>query len=254
MERARNHVFRFTFPSIRTSTPFQFLANGWHSEEHVATPFAMPNLAGLRVQATPPGYTGLPAIDQRNQGDLTLPEGTPVQWTVSVGNGTGLRMRLGDAPLEVRTGAANTFHSNWVASKNTAYWLTPTGDGVVGDSLRHRIRVIRDGKPTISVAEEADSTSRKRRHFTGNIQDDYGFSRLSFVWSFAERGARTQADEASATSPEPQAQEGRQELDVPGSTRAFFHTWEMGAIDWLLATCWSVGLRCGTTTACMGPK
>ena len=50
MERARNHVFRFTFPSIRTSTPFQFLANGWHSEEHVATPFAMPNLAGLRVK------------------------------------------------------------------------------------------------------------------------------------------------------------------------------------------------------------
>ena len=63
-------------------------------------------------------------------------------------------------------GAANTFHSNWVASKNTAYWLTPTA-AVTGDSLRHRIRVIRDGKPTIRVAEEADSTSRKRRHFTG---------------------------------------------------------------------------------------
>ena len=55
MERTRNHVFRFTFPSVRTSTPFQFLANGWRSEEHVATPFAMPNLAGLRVQATLPG-------------------------------------------------------------------------------------------------------------------------------------------------------------------------------------------------------
>ena len=151
-------------------------------------------------------------------------------------------MRLNDAPLDVRTGAANTFHSNWVASKNTAYWLTPTGDGVVGDSLRHRIRVIRDGKPTISVAEEADSTSRKRRHFTGNIQDDYGFSRLSFVWAFAEKGARTQADEASATSPEPQAQRRPQELDVPvGRQGAFFHTWEMGAIDWRegdVLECW----------------
>ncbi len=242
MERTRNHVFRFTFPSVRTSTPFQFLANGWRSEEHVATPFAMPNLAGLRVQATPPGYTGLPDIDQRNQGDLTVPEGTPIQWTVNVGNGTGLRMRLNDAPLDVRAGAANTFHSNWVASKNTAYWLTPTGDDVTGDSLRHRIRVIRDGKPTIRVAEEADSTSRKRRHFTGSVQDDYGFSRLTFVWAFAEKAARTATDEANATTTTSQANEGRIELDVPvGRQGTFFHTWEMGAIDWRegdVLECW----------------
>ena len=242
MERVRSNTFRFTFPSVRTTTPFQFLANGWRSEEHVATPFAMPNLAGLRVQATPPAYTELPTIDQRNQGDLTVPEGTPIQWTVSVDNGTGLRMRLNDTPLDVRQGAANTFHSNWVASKNTAYWLTPTGVGLDGDSLRHRIRVIRDGKPTIRVVEEADSTSRKRRHFTGNIQDDYGFSRLSFVWAFAEKGAQLASNDAGAASETNDMNGGRTELDVvTGRQGTFFHTWDMRAIDWRegdVLECW----------------
>ena len=242
MERARSHVFRFTFPSIRTTTAFTFLANGWRSDEHVATPFSMPSLSGLRAQATPPSYTGLPDIDQRNQGDLTVPEGTPIQWTVRVADGTGVRMQLNDARLEVRTGAANTYHSNWVASKNATYWLTPLGDNVVGDSLRHRIRVVKDGKPTIRVSEESDSTSRKRRHFAGSIQDDYGFSRLSFVWTFAERGVRGGPEEAQLSPSEAQAYDGQMELDVPpGRQGSFFHTWDMNGLDWRegdVIECW----------------
>ena len=243
MERTRGHVFRYTFPSVRSTTAFQFLANGWRSDEFVATPYAMPNLAELRVQATPPSYTQLPPVDQRNQGDLTVPEGTPIQWTFKVSNGNGLRMRLADTPMDVRQGAANTYHANWVASSNTVYWTTPLGDEATGDSLRHRIRVIRDGKPSIRVQEEADSTSRKRRHFTGTVQDDYGFSRLSFVWAFVERGARPATDDVASTDDEATAvYDGRMELDVPsGRQGSFYHTWDMRDLDWQqgdVLECW----------------
>ena len=245
MERARGHVFRYTFPSVRTSTPFQFLANGWRSVEHVATPYAMPNLADLRVVATPPSYTSLPAIDQRNQGDLTVPEGTPIQWSVKVKDGNGLRMRLGESPAEVRQGAAGVFHANWVASNNVIYWLTPTGEEAVGDSLRHRIRVIKDGKPAIRVSEAADSSSRKLQHFTGNVQDDYGFSRLSFVWAYSERGSRAPqgaSSEIASSETNPDAEGGRVELEVPsGRQGAFFHTWDMARLDWRegdVLECW----------------
>ena len=76
MERTHDHIFRYTFPSVRSSTPFRFLANGWRSDEFVAVPFAMPSLAELRVEATPPRSTGLPAIDHRTHGDLPVPAGT----------------------------------------------------------------------------------------------------------------------------------------------------------------------------------
>ena len=153
-----------------------------------------------------------------------------------------LRMRLNDAPLDVRAGAANTFHSNWVASKNTAYWLTPTGDGVTGDSLRHRI-------PRHPRRQTHDSRCRRSRQhlqeaqaFHGSVQDDYGFSRLTFVWAFAEKVARTVTDEANATTTASQENEGRMELEVPtGRQGTFFHTWEMGALDWRegdVLECW----------------
>ncbi len=242
MERTRDHVFRYTFPSVRSSTPFRFLANGWRSDEFVAVPFAMPSLAELRVEATPPRYTGLPAIDQRNQGDLTVPEGTPIQWSIRVANGDGVTMRLADNPLDVRAGAASTYFANWVASSNTVYWVTPTGVEAMGDSLRHRIRVIRDGKPSIRVSEEQDSTSRKRRHFTGAIQDDYGFSRLTFAWAFVERTARQGLDEPLLAGDTPLETDGRVELDVPaGRQGTFFHTWDMGGLDWRegdVLECW----------------
>ncbi|MDP7435307.1 MAG: DUF4175 family protein, partial [Flavobacteriales bacterium] len=243
MERAHDHIFRYTFPSVRSSTPFRFLANGWRSDEFVAVPFAMPSLAELRVEATPPRYTGLPAIDQRNQGDLTVPEGTPIQWSIRVANGDGVTMRLADNPLDVRAGAANTYLANWVASSNTVYWVTPTGVDAIGDSLRHRIRVIRDGKPSIRVSEEQDSTSRKRRHFTGAIQDDYGFSRLTFAWAFVERASRQRLDEPLFAGDAPSVEtDGRVELDVPtGRQGTFFHTWNMGELDWRegdVLECW----------------
>ncbi|MEC8361803.1 MAG: DUF4175 family protein, partial [Bacteroidota bacterium] len=243
MERTHDHIFRYTFPSVRSSTPFRFLASGWRSDEFVAVPFAMPSLAELRVEATPPRYTGLPAIDQRNQGDLTVPEGTPIQWSIRVANGDGVTMRLADNPLDVRAGAANTYLANWVASSNAVYWVTPTGVDAIGDSLRHRIRVIRDGKPSIRVSEEQDSTSRKRRHFTGAIQDDYGFSRLTFAWAFVERASRQRLDEPLFAGDAPSVEtDGRVELDVPtGRQGTFFHTWNMGELDWRegdVLECW----------------
>jgi hypothetical protein len=249
MERVRGNVHRYTFPSVRTATEFRFLANGWRSTPHALLPYAMPSLAELRVVATPPSYTGLPALDQRNQGDLVVPEGTPVQWSIRVQDGNGLRLTLGDASLDVRPGAGGVHHANWVASNNTLYWVTPLGADAAGDSLRHRIRVVQDGKPAIRVTEAADSASRKLRHFTGNVQDDYGFSRLSFVWEYAERGqAKTPdlvAEEEFAASqrPSPLSETGgRLELDVPpGRQGAFFHTWDMGALEWRdgdVLECW----------------
>ena len=181
MERLRNGRFRHSFPSVRSALSFQFLANGWRSASYDVIPFAIPSIAHMKVVATPPAYTGAPQVDQDNQGDLTVPEGTPIQWTIRVQDGQGVSLRLNDDLLDVRALAGNTCATEHLASTNASYWIKPLGAGGVADSIRHRIRVIRDGKPSIQVEEMQDSTSRKLRHFSGAAQDDYGFSRLDFV-------------------------------------------------------------------------
>ena len=245
MQRVRPHTFRHTFPAVRKEAAFKFLANGWTSQEFLLEPFAMPMLAELNIEATPPSYTGLPRLVQRNQGDLTVPEGTPVEWTITVADADRLRMVLGEQPLATRALGANVFRANCVASNNALYWVTPSSDLAMGDSLRHRLRVIPDIKPAIKVEEVVDSTSRKLRHFTGAVQDDYGFSRLTFVWRFAKQRPRNSSPEellaSEALSPPPPMQ-GKVELKVPsGRQDSFFHTWEMDGLDWQegdVLECW----------------
>ena len=233
MERLGNGRFRHSFPSVRSALSFQFLANGWRSASYDVIPFAIPSIAHMNVVATPPAYTGAPQVDQDNQGDLTVPEGTPIQWTIRVQDGQGVSLRLNDDLLDVRALAGNTYATEHLASTNASYWIKPLGAGGVADSIRHRIRVIRDGKPSIQVEEMQDSTSRKLRHFSGAAQDDYGFSRLDFVWQYTEVNQRVREDLVAADRPVAMQTGGREALAPPsGSRGSFFHTWDMTGLDW----------------------
>ena len=247
MEKFAGDRFRYSFPAVRNEMGFRFLANGWRSQAYTCVPYAVPALADFQVSATPPTYTKLPPIHLNSQGDLTVPEGTPIHWSVRVNDGQGLRMWMGHDSVPVRHGAANTFNASWVAAKNDVYWMTPWGSGVTGDSLRHRLRVIRDGKPSIRVVDVPDSTSRKRQHFSGDVVDDYGFSRLTFVWEYLQRGRAMPNPEESTPffaggSSASTTLGGRLELDVPSQRSAsFFHTWDMGELDWRegdVIECW----------------
>ena len=90
----------------------------------------------------------------------------PDAMAITVADADRLRMVLGEQPLATRALGANDFRANCVASNNALYWVTPSSDLAMGDSLRHRLRVIPDIKPAIKVEEVVDSTSRKLRHFS----------------------------------------------------------------------------------------
>ena len=233
MERVKPHVFRHTFPAVRSNIDFQFLANGWRSVNHTVTPFAVPVLASLRLQATPPPYTGLAKMDTRNQGDVTVPEGTPIQWTMQVSDADSIRFTWNDEALQTTRTTGKTFSTHAVATTNSTYWIAPVNAQLTGDSLRHRVRVIRDGKPSIRVEESRDSLSRKRMHFTGSVQDDYGFSRLTFVWEVVERGVATSEELVAAGGGGTLLSRARVELEVPSGRRGtFYHMWDLREMDW----------------------
>ena len=172
-------------------------------------------------------------MDTRNQGDVTVPEGTPIQWTMQVHDTDSLRFAWNDEWLQTTRITGNTFSAHAVATTNSAYWITPINDQLTGDSLRHRIRVVRDGKPSIRVEDSKDSTSRKKMHFTGSVQDDYGFSRLAFVWEVVERGAGPSEELLAAGGGTPSLTKGRVELEVPQGRRGmFYHMWDVSELAW----------------------
>ena len=157
MERVKPHVFRHTSPPCATTLTFNFwpTAGGLRT-----TPCSLRRAhVGQPARGPPPPYTGCPSRHP-NQGDVTVPEGTPIQWTMQVHDADS------SGYVERRVAADHANHGQHLFSPrrghdNSTYWITPINAQLTGDSLRHRIRV-RDGKPSIRVEESQDSTSRKR--------------------------------------------------------------------------------------------
>ncbi len=61
------------------------------------------------------------------------------------------------------------------------------------DSVSYSINVMPDQFPAIQVSEKVDSLNPKNIYFSGQIKDDYGFSRLNFYFK------RTGADSSGKT-------------------------------------------------------
>ncbi len=50
------------------------------------------------------------------------------------------------------------------------------------DSVRYVVQVIPDLYPSIQVEQKQDSASSKQLYFNGSVKDDYGFTRLEFIY------------------------------------------------------------------------
>lgn len=182
-------LFRHTFPSIRTTTPFHFSAGGFDSETFEVVPLPIPGIGNFSISVEAPAYTDWTAEDLQNVGDLRVPEGSNVVWQVAPRDADRMRLRMGEADLAPTLMPNSAFRFQTTAEASAAYWMIPENDALgAPDSIRYSIQVIEDQYPAIRIQEEADSVFRKIRYFYGSVQDDYGFSRLRLSAKFIERG------------------------------------------------------------------
>jgi len=215
MERINDGVFSFQFNNVVSNTSFRCSANGWDSPVYELLALPVPSVKELRALATPPSYTGLGEIAQTNHGDLIIPEGSKISWDCSVEDATGLNFNFGDSVVVAEVVLGNRYKCEWRAHASTPYWIVPSNKelGAV-DSLRYSLGVVADSRPNITLVEVEDSLTRSLRYFSGNISDDYGFSKLVF-------SQQVGGEEVLST-----------ELDTPkGKSDIFYFTWDLGGLN-----------------------
>lgn len=201
------HVFR----NVRSSMDLVVSAPGTPSLELRLTALPRPELQDLRIEVRPPAHTGLPPFTQRNEGDLDVPEGSTLAFQLGTRNTSELGLRWGNDSEWLTPDVGNRFSFSRTATIDLDYALIPRSEQVGSvDSVRYRLRSIKDRPPGIRVAESGDSLSLTRMGFNGVVQDDYGFHSLRFVWR-----------------PKGGEQE-EQALDRPrGREDAFVHFWNL---------------------------
>ncbi len=181
--------FHYLFTNLQQNTFFKLSGNGFTSTQYEIKVNLRPSLLHFDAELSYPAYLHKKNETLPNAGDLTIPAGTVVKWDFHTQNATGLQFTMNGSAGSVSQTSADVFEHRERVLKNSIYKITPLNAMVShSDSASYRINVIADEPPTITVQEKQDSVSMKALYFDGRIQDDHGFSSLTFHYEVGAPG------------------------------------------------------------------
>ena len=187
LEKENISSFSYTFKNVQDRKRIRFNGGGFESASHLIEVKPRPSLLSMSAQLIYPSYLNRKSENVANVGDIFVPTGTKVNWTLKTKNTAEIEFVLQQQShqLFVKSDLA-TFSA--VILKNGNYQIVPKNiEAGRADSLNHLLTVISDQYPSISVVETQDSLSSKAVYFTGIINDDYGFSTLKFNYQVKEK-------------------------------------------------------------------
>ncbi|MGY3054480.1 hypothetical protein ACVWYG_002687 [Pedobacter sp. UYEF25] len=180
--------FNFAIKNIQNDKTLIFKGGGFSSVSYVVKVRPKAELLTVSAFLNFPNYLGKKSEKVDNVGELLIPEGTEITWQIKTSQSDAVLFLLNDKSrrLSVKNNLSN-FSSQM--KENGRYSIVPKNQFSTSiDSLSHQISVIKDQFPSIAVNQKSDSISSKALYFTGQIEDDYGFSRLSFNYNVKENG------------------------------------------------------------------
>ncbi len=180
LSKTDKRKFTYTFKNVNVPIKFVLSASGFESNEYLLKVLPNPILTNFIVHLDYPKYVGKQNEMLNNVGDFTVPEGTKIKWEFFTEDAEKLLFSILDTSFALPI-TNKQFNFNTVAKRSTNYAVLPFNDLVAAkDTLKYNFQVIKDQYPTIDLQESVDSTNDKRIYFKGLINDDYGFSGLTF--------------------------------------------------------------------------
>lgn len=175
--------FNYVFRNVQSEKSFRFSADGFTSKEYILKVLPNPIVLNFDAELKFPAYTGKKNETVRNTGDLVVPAGTTINWKFSTRSTRAFTMNFADSIYNLHQDDADRFSFTKRVLESEKYSLHTSNEFLKGkDSIDYTISVIPDLYPAISVEERKDTLSKLRLYFTGEVKDDYGFTRLLFSW------------------------------------------------------------------------
>jgi hypothetical protein len=185
MTKLGKSTFTYTFPKLRGNLFFSFMGGGFTSMEYEIDVAGKTSIGQLTAELKFPEYLQRTSERIENVGDLTVPEGTTVIWSGVAKNTKQIRFILPDS---IYTFSREGFKLNRRFLSNQDFYILLYNKFIdKQDTLFHRVEVIKDQFPSIIVEEIMDSTSMKRRVFSGYVSDDHGLRMVTFTYELKNK-------------------------------------------------------------------
>jgi len=191
MQKTAKNVFFGVIKKPKQSGVFQFAANEFSSQEYKLTVYGKSAIGRLQAKLIYPEYLGRTNETVENAGDMTVPEGTVIEWNLKTKNTKWLDFVFNGSSERFKDDGIRT--TKKIRDNSRVRLILSNKYRNILDSSAIAISVLKDAYPAIQVEEVQDSVADGVRFFSGRVSDDYGLSSLSFVYTIvSEKGASKQ--------------------------------------------------------------
>lgn len=176
--------FEYEIVNIDKDTKLRFYASGFYSRFYKIKVLYRPAILEFTTTLDYPSYTGMINDKFENIGDLTVPEGTKINWDFTLINSDSLFFTFNDLNKKIKIGTMPIQIEKKIKS-TCEYSVLTKNNFLISKENKYSISVIKDQYPTIEVDEFIDTISKKI-YYTGVINDDYGLNKLIFKYSLTQ--------------------------------------------------------------------
>ncbi len=179
MKKGADGQFSYTFNNVRNDIPFRLRGASVYSQPLSLKVLSQPKVLESRASMDYPAYTGKQDEQMVNRSKLVVPEGTSITWLMSLKDVESPEVLIGDELAAADVNSDNLSFSGRFLESNTVRLRMRSPSAIV-DSNSVEVVVVKDEFPVIQVDSRVD-TARMIFYFNGDLEDDYGFSRLRFA-------------------------------------------------------------------------
>ena len=179
-KKNKQNTFSFEFRNIQKDEVFNIKTDNFISSKYKLSLIEKPVVSNISIHAKFPKYIGKENLNATNSGDLTVPEGTKIEWQIRTKETTFLKVAFSDTTLLFNS--KNDFVSfKKQVRKSTKYSLMAKNKHQNYQApLTYSISVIKDGFPEIKTKQLIDSINPMILYHSGLVSDDYGVQKLYF--------------------------------------------------------------------------
>ena len=192
LEKTAKNQFVGWMRKVKNTTNFYVQGNEYSSPKYTLKVIGKAVIGKLEARLVYPKYLGKTNEIIKNAGDLTVPEGTTIEWLVETKNTKHVDFIFNNVSQRFMGQKVKVQKTIKEASKGKIQFNNFFTNKI--DSSTFLVSVSKDAFPSIQVEEFTDSIKEGIRYFSGQVADDYGLVSLNFVYTVISATGKTKSN------------------------------------------------------------
>lgn len=192
--------FEYVFSKPKKAINFQLTANNVTSKPYTINLVETPSILGFEMGLYYPKYTQKKDEVLKSTGNALVPEGTRVKWQLKT-KSTDYVFLYSTDTIGFVSDAKDVFKASKQLFSNYNYTLSTSNRNLSNyENLEFNLDVVKDQYPEINLKVEQDSLDLQTLYFYGQLNDDYGLSKLQLVYYPSDRESDKQIENISISN------------------------------------------------------